>query len=112
MKLIGSLSEQHEREQLVASNVSLRAGDSPLAMALQAHGIDLTAAYILAWIPEQAEDLFVVLVGGERIVRLELLRDGGAVVAFDESPLAAYKPGTKADRLRLAVASDLLGSKG
>jgi hypothetical protein len=110
MKLIGSLSEEREREQLVASNVSLRAGESPLAMALRARGVDLTTAYILKWIPEQGEDLFLVLAGGDRIVRLELIRDGGAVVTFDESPLAAYKPGTKPDRLRLAVALDLLPS--
>jgi hypothetical protein len=108
MKLIGSLSEQHEREQLVASNLSLRTGDSALARALQAHGVDLATAYILEWIPEQAEDLFVVLTGDRRVVRLEVIRDGGAVVAFDDSPVRAYKPRKRLDRLRVAVALDLL----
>jgi hypothetical protein len=110
MKLLGSLSEQREREQLVASNASLRAGESPLAKTLLGRGVDLTAAYLLEWIPEQCEDIFVVLVGGDRIVRLELIRDEGVVATFDESPVAAYKPGTKHGHLRLAVALGLLSS--
>lgn len=44
MKLIGSLSEQRERQQLVASNVSLRTGESPLAKTLRSRGVDLTVA--------------------------------------------------------------------
>jgi hypothetical protein len=110
MKLIGSLSEQREREQLVASNVSLRTGESPLAKTLRSRGVDLTTAYILEWIPEQGEDLVLVLAGSDRIVRLELIRDAGSVVTFDESPIAAYKPETAPARLRLAVALDLLRS--
>ena len=45
MSLIGSLSEQHEREQLIASNLSLRTGESPLAKVLQARGVNL-ATYL------------------------------------------------------------------
>jgi hypothetical protein len=110
MKLIGSLSEQRERRDLVASNAQLRGGQTPLAVALQSHGIDLTTAYVLEWIPEQAEDLFVVLVGRERIVRLEVARSDGSILAFDETGLAAYVPTGRPARLRLAVALDLVQS--
>jgi hypothetical protein len=110
MKLIGSLSEQRERETLVASNAELRDGQTPLALALQSHGVDLNTAYVLEWIPEQAEDLFVVLVGRERVVRLEVARSDGSIVAFDESALAAYVPTGRPAGLRLAVALDLVRS--
>ena len=110
MKLIGSLSEAREREELVESNARLRGRQHPAAAALQARGVDLASSYILEWIPEQAEDLFVVLAGSDRVVRVEITRATGSLVAAKDVPLAEYAPQTKPARLRLAVALELVRS--
>jgi hypothetical protein len=107
MKLIGSLSEAREREELVASNAELRRRDGALASALVAAGFDVTTAFVLEWIPEQAEDLFVVLVGPDRVVRVEVVRATGNVAAIEETAIGDYRPPSKPTRLRLAIALDL-----
>jgi hypothetical protein len=110
MDLIGSLSEQREREELLASNAKLRRREGALALALEAAGADLATSYVLEWTPDQGEDLYVVLVGPDRIVRLELVRNTGAAVMVEQVPLGEYRPETKPVRLRLAVALGLLRS--
>lgn len=110
MDLIGSLSEQREREELLASNAKLRRRDGALAAALEAAGADLATSYVLEWIPDQGEDLYVVLMGCDRIVRVELVRSTGAVVTLEQASLDEYRPETKPARLRLAVALDLVRS--
>ena len=72
--------------------------------------MDLASAYILEWIPGQGEDLFVVLAGSDRVVRLEITRATGSLVAAEDAPVAEYVSPTKPARLRLAVALDLVRS--
>jgi hypothetical protein len=108
MRLIGSLTEDREREELAASNARMRRGDHPLAGPLQAAGIDPATAYVLEWIPEQGEDLFVVLTGDRDVLRIEVVRQDGSTAAFERLSLMDYQPSGQRARIRLALALNLL----
>ena len=95
---------------MLASNAKLRQRDGALSAAIEAAGFDLATAFVLEWIPEQAEDLFVVLAGPDGVVRVELVRDSGTVVAFQVVSVGDYKPPTRPLRVRLSVALELVRS--
>lgn len=112
MKLIGSRMEQQMREELLRSNRSLQDGSTGGALVgvLQAANFDVTGAYVLNWIPEQAEDIYVVLAESGEILIAEIPRGAGQA-HVERRELADYaKKCTKVQRLKIAVAQDLLAS--
>lgn len=111
MKLIGSRVEQQMRAELARSNLALRNGGlRRLASVLETAGVNLTRAYIVAWIPEQAEDICTVLVSAEEVVIVEVPRKGGEA-SLERQALSAYERScSKIRRLKIAVARDLLAS--
>jgi hypothetical protein len=112
MKLIGSRTEQDFRERLVRSNRSLRERGDPLAAALETAGVDVSNAYVIFWIPEQAEDIYEVLTSADEIVTVELPRGSGEALLARQS-LKYYERGCSLQRrIKLAVALDLIASTG
>ncbi len=115
MSLIGSLTESQIRAELTASNAAIReeTGNPALRAVLVEFGVDLATAFVLDWVPEQGEDIYTVLDGTQRALTVELPRSG-AVVAREVTavPFAdffeATEKQTRRNRLRLAVALDLL----
>src|ERR1700741_4024849 len=103
MRLRGSLTEKREREVLKASNEQLRSGRHPAASALRKTEADLDSAYILNTAPDQDEDVFTILLGGNRIIDLEVSRDGRSHQVLQVIPIAKYRPIGRSDRLRLAI---------
>ena len=75
MKLKGSLTEQKFREELIASQRALfeQSTYAKLARKLREHFQNIRTAFILAWTPDQLEDIFDVLVDGEQVISLEYL---------------------------------------
>lgn len=69
----------------------------------------VTKAFVLEWMPEQAKDLFVVLVGPDQVERVEVVRATGNVAAIEDASIGDYRPPSKPTRLWL-VAPDLLRS--
>jgi len=73
--------------------------------------------YVIRWIPEQAEDLYHVLVDGTTIVHIEIprVRHDGAP-AFKKWPVEAYMKERKAipkrERRKLELALRLARSEG
>ena len=112
MKLIGSRSEQQMREELIRSNLSLRDGGyGQLPNALEAANVNIAGAYILNWIPDQAEDIYAVLVSPVEVVTVEIPRSEGQVL-LERERLAKYESKcSKTQRLKIAVALDLLASR-
>jgi hypothetical protein len=115
MRLIGSLTEDDLREQLSASNASLReGGGSPaLRAALIACGVDPTTAFVLDWIPEQGEDIYTVLDGTRRVLTVELPRgEAGGPSGVKAVPFADFRAsiarGSRRRRLQFAVAMAML----
>ncbi|MEW4566995.1 hypothetical protein AB1L88_03920 [Tautonia sp. JC769] len=114
MRLLGSLTEDDIRRRLSASNAALRAGNNPLLRAaLLSCGVDLRTAFVLHWIPEQAEDIYTVLDGTRQVLTIELARgDSSEPTEVDAIPLADYSEavarGSRSERLQFAVAMDLL----
>lgn len=112
MKLIGSLTEQQLREELIRSNRALQDGTSGrLAGVLASAGIDVAGAYVLNWTPEQFEDIYSVLISINEVLHVEIPRSEGAI-QLEREMLASYERDcSKSHRLRIAVARDLLRSK-
>jgi hypothetical protein len=112
MKLIGSRAEQQMREELLRSNLSLRDGSrEPLVAALEGANVNVPGAYVVHWIHEQAEDIYVVLISASDVLIVEVPRGEGQV-KVDRRDLAGYqRKCSKAQRLKIAVAQELIESK-
>lgn len=109
MKLVGSRTEQQIREELLRSNRALQDGTSgKLANALASANVRVVDTYVLDWIPEQAEDIYVALASANEVVIVEVPRDEGQVL-LERVDLAQYKRKcSKIQKLKIAVAMDLL----
>lgn len=112
MKLVGSLTEQQMREELVRSNLSLRDGSyGPLIAALESVNVNVAGAYVINWIPEQAEDIYAVLASSNEVLIVEVPRGEGQI-ELERQDLANYQVKcSKVQRLKIAVAQDLLASR-
>lgn len=111
MKLIGSKQEQDFRKELEGSNIVL-AQDSKaqkILNELRATFGDVKTAYILNWTPEQAEDIFTILINLDKIVKVEISRINESEVPIIESfHIKNYQKGlSKVFQIKLAVALDL-----
>lgn len=112
MKLIGSPTEQQMREELVRSNRSLQDGSyGRLVDALQSENVNVAGAYVLNWIPEQAEDIYEVLVSAREVVIVEVPRDSGQLLVEREDLVKYEGKCSKIQRLKIAVARELLASR-
>lgn len=111
MKLKGSRVEKELRDELLRSNVALRDGSyGRLAVALQSNDVNPACAYVVKWIHEQAEDIYAVLAPADVLLIVEVPRDEGPVSA-QRADLVAYKNGSsRVQRLKIAVAEDLLAA--
>ena len=78
---------------------------------LRQHLLSITRnLYILRWIPEQAEDLYDILVDGVTVVHIELPRDPGSTeIVFEKRSVKEYarRGMTKPNRRKLELALEL-----
>jgi len=82
-------------EELLQSKEKLLSGknNAELLSALRANFPEMTDnAFIVGWIPEQGEDIFTVLVDGDKVVEVELSRINPAEnpVSFDVLTVQEY----------------------
>jgi hypothetical protein len=113
MKLIGSRAEQNMREELLRSNAALRNKSyGPLTLILASENVDVAAAYVVNWIHEQAEDIYAVIVPSRELLIIEIPRGAGQALVWREDLIAYKKKRSKLQRLKIAVAEDLLESSG
>lgn len=112
MKLIGSRVEQEMREELLRSNIALCDGSyGPLIAALESANVNIAGAFVVKWIHEQAEDIYAVLTSSREVLIVEVPRGEGRFL-LDRQDLAVYKKKcSKIQRLKMAVAEDLLASR-
>ncbi len=108
MKLIGSMTEQRFREELVNTRQALLSGDSDLLKVLLRHFPELRSAFLLDWTPEQCEDIYSVMVEDQYIAAVEITRDGNEV-RFEVMPVVEYQRTLKnrVAKIKLAVALDI-----
>ena len=77
-----------ERELLVASEqLCSKNAQSGLGFALRSYVPTLECAFLLEWVPEQAEDIYWVLTGFNEIVKVEVPRGR----SNDEEPALLQK---------------------
>jgi hypothetical protein len=115
MRLTGSLTEDRLREELLRSNAALRDGRAHPALSalLRDRGVDPATAFVLDWVPEQSEDIYTILDGDQRVLTIELPRGIGSVPpVVGAVPYASFREaiskGSRLNRLRFAVAEDLV----
>jgi hypothetical protein len=108
MKLTLSRSDQQMREELVRSNLTLQDGSNQrLANILDSEGVNVCKAYVLNWIPEQAEDIYSVLVSAGEVITVEVPRGDGATLVERED-LARYESKcSKVQKIKIAIAREL-----
>jgi hypothetical protein len=111
LKLIGSMTEQSYRAELLASHRSLFCNEVKHRMlsVLQMRFNDMKTAYILDWVPDQDEDCYWILIDDKFVVQIELERGTSKVIDDAELiSLSEYKKGlSKTRQIKLAVALDL-----
>lgn len=111
VKLIGSRAEQGFRKELLVSQEALfhDIEKQRLLRILQTKFIDMITAYIIGWTPEQGEDIYLILINDNRIVKIELARyDFGSDPLVEIIEISDYKKGlSKVGQIKLAVALDL-----
>jgi len=114
MRLVGSLSEQSFREELSKSWSGLREPGNQLFSILTDRLGSIGSAFVLSWIPEQAEDFYVVLVNGSEVIWLEVLRLNGEAAVFQNIDVKEYERSLRSrqSRIKLAVALDLASKYG
>ncbi|MBT2293582.1 hypothetical protein J7E73_31720 [Paenibacillus albidus] len=80
-----------------------------LLNVIQENHPNMVTAYVLHWIPEQAEDFYKVLINDSIIVDIELDRLNQNIMPIIKSvPISQYKVGlSKINQIKLAVAIDL-----
>jgi hypothetical protein len=112
MKLIGSLIEGQFRNDLASSNAALQGQESErLRRALLSVGFPPERAYVLDWIPDQAEDIYRVLVSDDCVLTVELPRRGGNPLLRRQALRDYLRKCSKIQRIKVAVALDMLSSK-
>jgi hypothetical protein len=109
MKLIGSKMENDFREALIRSNEGLRNPDSKLRQALEGEGYNTLNAYVINWIPEQLEDIYLMLIDGSFLVSVEINKfEQTKPPVFERIELNCYLHGlSRTNQVRLAVAREL-----
>ena len=103
-----------ERELLAASEQLCSENDqSGLGLALRGYGLMLECAFILEWVPEQAEDIYWVLTGFNEIANVEVPRgrsNDEEPALLQEMDVATYrgKRHSREVREKLEIALELL----
>ncbi len=105
--------EQDFRAELIKSNESVNLQDSKLGKALETKGYKTANAYVLHWTPEQLENIYIVLVEGAILVRVEINKfDNTSSPTFENLSIKEYKHGlSRVNQVRLAVAEELANAK-
>ncbi|RJE73242.1 hypothetical protein BGP78_19215 [Pseudoalteromonas sp. MSK9-3] len=108
MKLIGSRVENEFRAELEESNRSLLS-ESKLSLVLMSKSYSVENAYVLNWIPEQYEDIYLVIIDGSYLISVELDRqDSTTAPIIEKRELADYRRGlSRMKQIQLMVALDL-----
>ncbi|MCP1312007.1 hypothetical protein [Paenibacillus tyrfis] len=111
MKLIGSMTEQYYREQLIELNRSLFHDHSMkrLLGIIQHAFPDMKTAVIIAITPDQGEDMYTILMNNDFIAYVELDRYNLETEPIIETkPVKDYKRGlSRIGQIQLVVAMDL-----
>jgi hypothetical protein len=110
VKLIGSKAEREFREQLIRSNKFLNSENERLSLELRKVGFDLSNSFVLNHIPEQCEDIFVLLTSGSYVITIEIDKsDSENPVIIERVELKDYLKGlSKINQIQIAVAMDLM----
>lgn len=103
------------RSELLRTAEQLCSKTEPSALGLLLRGYfpDLERAFILEWVPEQAEDIYWVLVGPNEIAEIEVPRPEPSEekpVSLHELDVATYrrKPHSRQVREKLEMALELV----
>lgn len=110
MKLRGTKTERDMRHQLIASrDAILREGSNPrLLEALKSVYPDLISAFVIHWIPDEAEDEIIVMIDLDKMLWVELDRvDTSKKANIEVLKFAHYEKGKRQHLIKMAIAKEL-----
>ena len=80
-------SRRDRYDEVVGSTEALRGGRNPaVSDCLRLHGVDPLRCVLYCWIPEQEEDVFLLMTPGYMVASVAVPRDGG-VARFESERL-------------------------
>lgn len=108
MKLVGSLTENIIRQELKLSEINIRK-DNQIYTFLNTYYHPISTLYILGLTPEQGEDIYTLIINGEKILNLEYSKVDYTFSNIEVISLDEYEKTKKGkmSRLKLAIALDL-----
>ena len=98
MKLTGTKTENYFREKLICSHKSLYEDEdkSRILHSLKESHPEMKTAYVLEWIPDQGEDIYIILIDSEVIAKIEVDRfDMTIKPSIEEVSISRYKKNLK-----------------
>ncbi|WP_125564787.1 hypothetical protein [Pseudoalteromonas rubra] len=100
------------REELIASRDSFRS-DSKLKQVLESNGHSTANACVLHCIPDQTEDIYLVLINSSYIISVEIARfDPSEQPLLERIELQDYKRGlSRSNQVKLLVAQNIAGGQ-
>lgn len=106
--LKGTKTEHEIRKQLINSRlIRSNENESKLYQALKSVGV-FNFAHILHWTPEQGEDIYLVLINDNFIVKIEIDKIGETEPIIDFISLSRYRKGLKKQgQIQLEIAIEL-----
>jgi len=112
MRLIGSRTESIRRSELLHSEEFINS-NKIIVDFLRGRYCEIKSVFVLTHTPEQAEDIYRLIINGNYVVGLELSRiDNEISDVFYMSVLEYSKIiKSKSDRLELAIARDLAANR-
>jgi hypothetical protein len=110
MKLTGTKTERDIRDQLISSRNAILHGDSDprLLEAIKSVYPNLVSAFVIHWIPEQAEDEIIVMVDLDKLLWVELDRiDTCKKANIEILNFNEYSKGKRQHLIKMAIAKEL-----
>ncbi|MGP6381694.1 hypothetical protein ACTZGB_19555 [Yersinia bercovieri] len=108
MRLIGSRTEFFRREELQQSEIFIKK-NKIIVNFLNKKFSPVKSAYLLAYTPEQGEDIYRILVNGCIVIEFEISKFDSKISDIEEIPVSYYSKliKSKSAKLDLLIALDL-----
>ncbi|WP_392565249.1 hypothetical protein RHO15_06465 [Utexia brackfieldae] len=112
MRLIGSRTESIRRSELLHSEELINNNKLIVNLLSEMYG-EIKSVYVLTHTPDQAEDIYRLIVNGDFIVGFELSRIDNKISEIFDMPVVDYSKQikSKSDKLELAIAIDLAANR-
>ncbi|WP_180187552.1 hypothetical protein [Achromobacter insuavis] len=112
MKLRGTYTESTIRDELIASDMSIKKNESIMRFLRENYG-NVDSAYVFTCTPGEDEDIYEILINGGFVVHFEVERVSGIICEVEKKSVFEYsrKLRGRLRNLEMLVALDLASAR-